>query len=196
MTTVTVASCDRHLEQILALQRRYHVSAVSPGIQSAEGFVFAEHSVPLLRRMAVLSPQAIALVDGRVVGYCLSLPVSLQAEVPSLAPMFVQFAKCAYRGKPLATHRFIVGGQVCVDREHRGNGLLSRLYEQLRLSAGEGYDVCVTEIATRNHVSVRAHERMGFEIISAYSDPREEWVIVAWDLSRPAICRQPPGGSP
>ena len=43
---------------------------------------------------------------------------------------------------------------------------------------------CVTEIATRNRVSVRAHERMGFEALSTYSDGREEWVIVAWDLSR------------
>ena len=49
------------------------------------------------------------------------------------------------------------------------------------------YDLCVTEIATRNQISVRAHEKMGFEPISTYSDDREEWVIVAWDLSQPAI---------
>lgn len=79
-----------------------------------------------------------------------------------------------------------------MDREHRGNGLMARLYEQLRMSLGHAHDLCVTEIATRNRVSVRAHERMGFEVISTYSDPREEWVIVAWDLSRPAAIGQGP----
>jgi hypothetical protein len=187
MTAITLASTDRHLEEILALQRRYHASAVSAEVQSAEGFVFAEHNLPLLRRMAAQSPQAIALSGGRVVGYCLSLPLSLQAEVPSLAPMFEQFGRCVYRGRPLPAYRLIVGGQVCVDRGHRGQGLMARLYEQLRVSLGRGCDLCVTEIATRNGVSVRAHERMGFQIISTYSDGGEEWVIVAWDLSRPAV---------
>lgn len=187
MTAITVASTDQHLEEILALQRRYHARAVSAEVQSVEGFVFAEHTLPLLRRMAAQSPQAIALAEGRVVGYCLSLPLSLQTEVPSLAPMFEQFGRCVYRGKPLPAYRLAVGGQVCVDREHRGQGLLARLYEQLRVSLGQSCDLCVTEIATRNRVSVRAHEKMGFETISTYSDPREEWVIVAWDLSRPAV---------
>ena len=45
----------------------------------------------------------------------------------------------------------------------------------------------VTEIASRNQVSLRAHARMGFEGVSTYTDSAEEWVIVAWDLSRAAI---------
>jgi GNAT superfamily N-acetyltransferase len=157
---------------------------LSDEVQAAEGFVFAEHTLPVLQRMAALSPQAIALVDGQVVGYCLSLPVSLKADVPSLAPMFEQFGRCVYQGRPLPSYRFIVGGQVCVDRAHRGNGLLARLYGQLRQSVAGAYDLCVTEIATRNHVSVRAHERMGFETISTYSDACDDWVIVAWNLRR------------
>lgn len=187
MTAIAIASTDQHLEEILALQRRYHTLALPAEVQSVEGFVFAEHTLPLLRRMAAQSPQAIALSEGRVVGYCLSLPLSLQAEVPALVPMFEQFRRCVYRGKPLLDYRLVVGGQVCVDREHRGQGLLARLYEQIRVSVGQGRDLCVTEIATRNQVSVRAHERMGFEVISNYSDAGEEWVIVAWDLSRPAV---------
>ena len=182
MITLTVATEDEHFEQILALQRRYHTKTLSPEVQAVEGFVFAEHSVPLLRRMAALSPQAIALSEGRVVGYCLSLPLSLQAEVPALATMFEELARCIYRGKPLSSWRYVVGGQVCVDREYRGQGLLARLYEQIRASVGAEWDVCVTEIAIRNQISVRAHIKMGFEIIARYADTREEWVIVAWDL--------------
>jgi hypothetical protein len=186
---ITTASTDQHMEEILVLQRHYHMSAVSAEVQSTEGFVFAEHTLPLLQCMAAHSPQVIALSEGHAVGYCLSLPLSLQAEVPSLAPMFEQFGQCFYRGKQLSEYRFAVGGQVCVDRKHRGKRLLARLYEQLQISLGRDYDLCVTEIATRNHVSVRAHEKMGFEVISTYSDPREEWAIVAWDLSRPAILK-------
>ena len=189
MIEVTVASTDRHLADILALQRRHHFKNVPVDTQSTEGFVFAEHTLSLLQRMAEQLPQAIALSEGRVVGYCLSLPTAFRAELPSVATMFEQFDRRSYRGRPLSDWRFIVGGQVCVERDHRGQGLLARLYEQVRLSLPQAFDACVTEIATRNVVSLRAHERMGFETVSMYRDTHEEWTIVAWDLSRPALLR-------
>src|SRR5262245_47837307 len=187
MTKIDVASSDQHFQQILALQERYHTRYLSAEAQAQEGFVFAQHSVSLLRRMAAELPQAVALVDTLVVGYCLSLPLSLCNELPSLAPMFDQFSRCIYRGHPLYDLSFFVGVQVCVDRAHRGRVLLARLYDHVRESVHTKYDLCVTEIATRNQISVRAHEKMGFEPISTYSDDREEWIIVAWHLSRPAI---------
>ena len=188
MIHLDVAPSARHFEQILDLQRRYHAGALSPDAQEREGFVFAEHSVSLLGRMSAELPQAIAVAnDDVVVGYCLSLSLSLRHELPSLAPMFDQFDRCAYHGRPLSTYSFFVGGQVCVERAYRGHGLLARLYEQVRLSAPKTYELCVTEIAVRNQVSLRAHERMGFETISTYSDGSEAWVIVAWDLAHPAV---------
>ena len=92
MIKLDIASSDHHFEQILDLQRRYHTEALAPEVQQEEGFVFAQHSVPLLRRMAEKLPQAIALADDAVVGYCLALPLSLRSELPMLAPMFDQFA--------------------------------------------------------------------------------------------------------
>ncbi len=183
MITLDVASTDRHFEQILDLQRRNHVQSLPPEIQDREGFVFAQHSVPLLRRMAAEIPQAIALNDDIVVGYCLAMPVLLRDEVPVLTPMFDHFSGCDFRGRPLSEIRFFVGGQVCVDRDYRGQGLLARLYEHVRVSAPTGYELRVTEISVRNQVSVRAHARMGFETISSYSDDREDWVVVAWPLN-------------
>jgi RimJ/RimL family protein N-acetyltransferase len=101
--------------------------------------------------------------------------------------MFEQFGRSVYRQRPLRDYRFIVGGQTCVDRDQRGQGLMARLYDQVRVSLPFPCDLCVTEVATRNQVSLRAHERMGFEPVSTYSDGREDWVVVAWDLSRPAV---------
>ena len=185
MITTSTASSDSHFEQILSLQRRNLGRALSQEQQRSEGFVFAEHSVPLLRRMAAELPQAIALSGDQVVGYCLALPPSLRAELPSLYPMFVQFARCIYKGRPLPEYRFVVGGQVCVDRPFRGQDLLKRLYHQIRVSLPSHYDLCVTEIAVRNQVSIRAHEKMGFHTLNTYSDEREQWAIVAWDLREP-----------
>jgi GNAT superfamily N-acetyltransferase len=187
MIKLDLASTDLHFRQILDLQRLNHAGALSPDVQAHEGFVYAQHTASLLRRMSAELPQAVALADHMVVGYCLSLPLSLRSELPTIAPMFDQFARSAYRGRSLSELSFFVGGQVCVDRAYRGRGLIGRLYEHVRRSAPAEYELCVTEIAIRNQVSVRAHKRIGFEEISKYSDGREEWVIVAWPLRRPAL---------
>lgn len=186
MLTLGLASTELHFRQVLDLQRRNLARALSPEEQARAGFVYLEHSAPLLRRMAAELPQAVALANDVVVGYCLALPLSLRGELPAIEPMFDQFARCSYQGRPLLERSFFVGGQVCVDRAHRGRGLMGRLYQQVQRSVPEAYELCVTEIAVRNEVSVRAHERIGFEPIATYSDAGEEWVIVAWPLRRRA----------
>jgi GNAT superfamily N-acetyltransferase len=181
------ASSDADFEQILALQRRYLRQALTAREQSEEGFVYLQHDAGLLRRMAAALPQAIALADGRVVGYCLSLSTDLRRELPGLEPMFAQFERCSYGGRPLLSYRLFVGGQVCVERDFRGQGLAGRLYHQARRSLPERYDLCVTEIAARNRVSIASHEKVGFRPLLSYSDGTEDWVVVAWDLEQAPI---------
>lgn len=80
----------------------------------------------------------------------------------------------------------MIGGQVCVAKDFRGRGLLSKLYHETRKRLPSGYQLCVTEVAERNGVSLRAHQKMGFEVINTYHDGRELWKVVVWDLERDA----------
>jgi GNAT superfamily N-acetyltransferase len=181
-----VASTDQHFEQILQLQRQNLLSAVSEEQQARQGFVFAEHTMPLLKRMAAELPQVIAVSDGRVIGYNLAMPVSMKNDMPSLVPMFAEFERCEYRGSPLPAYNFMVGGQVCVDRDFRGQGLLRRLYHETRDRLPAGYQLCVTEVSARNSRALKAHQEMGFEVVSTYHDGKELWKVVVWDLTPPA----------
>jgi GNAT superfamily N-acetyltransferase len=176
-----VASEEQHFEQILRLQRQNLFSAISEEEQAQQGFVFAEHTVPLLRMMASQLPQVIALSDDRVVGYNLALPVSMRNDIPRLVPMFIEFERSQYKGKPLSTYKYVIGGQVCVDKDFRGQGLLSKLYNETRKRVIPEHQFCVTEVSERNVVSLKAHLKMGFETINTYHDGKEHWQILLWD---------------
>jgi L-amino acid N-acyltransferase YncA len=181
--SLAIASSDSDFEGILALQHRYLRQALTQWEQDAEGFVYLQHDLHILRRMSAELPQAIAVAEGRVVGYCLALAVELRQEVPDLNPMFLQLARCSYLGHPLSSYRFFIGGQVCVDRDFRGRGLAGRLYYLVRRSLPAKFEVCVTEIAIRNRASLASHEGIGFRTVLNYFDGQEDWVVVAWDLS-------------
>ncbi len=180
--TFQPATLDEHFEQIIALQQQNLYTSLSDELQAEQGFVFAEHTTELLRSMASHLPQIIALVDGKVVGYSLAMHVSMKDHLPSLAPMFAEFEQCVYRGGRLTDHRFVVGGQVCVDNDFRGMGLLSKLYNATKTHLTQDYELLVTEVSSRNKISLKAHQKMGFEIIHSYDDGVEVWDVIVWDM--------------
>ncbi|HWD88951.1 MAG TPA: GNAT family N-acetyltransferase [Mucilaginibacter sp.] len=178
------AQTDADFEQILSLQRTNHYTAISQEILDREGFVYAEHTLEQLKTMAEHSPQIIALAGEKVVGYTLSMTSAMKDHISSLTPMFEQFDECIYKGKPLHDHPFVVGGQVCVAEGFRGMGVFAGLYHALAEQVNDKYRICVTEIARRNPRSLRAHQKMGFEVIRIYSVQGETWDIVAWDITQ------------
>jgi RimJ/RimL family protein N-acetyltransferase len=180
--TFQPAILDEHFEQIIALQRQNLYTSLSAERQAEQGFVFAEHTAELLKSMASRLPQIIALANGKVIGYNLAMHVSMKDHLSSLAPIFAEFEKCVYGGSKLTDYRFVVGGQVCVDSNFRGMGLLSKLYNATKDNLPEGYELLVTEVSTRNTISLKAHLKMGFEVIHTYDDGIEVWDVIVWDM--------------
>ncbi|WP_158544264.1 GNAT family N-acetyltransferase [Pedobacter miscanthi] len=177
------ASTDEHFIQIVDLQKRNHKQYLSEEQQVQDGFLFAEHSTEILNTMASVMPQMIAVNNGKVVGYCLAMNSAMQYYLPTLTPMFAQFENCQYQGRLLTDYEFMVGGQVCVDEEFRGLGLMNQLYQSLKKMVANHYKLCVTEISSRNLVSLKAHYKAGFKSIGNYNDGEESWNIVILDFT-------------
>lgn len=72
-------------------------------------------------------------------------------------------------------------GQVCIDKDYRGKGLFSMLFQKHKELYSKKYELMVTEIATTNKRSQKAHEKVGFKTIHTHKDALEEWNVVAWD---------------
>jgi L-amino acid N-acyltransferase YncA len=143
-----------------------------------QGFVTVVHDLRKLTQMHALAPSVIAEDEGQIVGYAIAMPVETRALIPVLEPMFQQLEK-------LSLGRFYVMGQICVAKSHRGRGVFDALYQGHRALYGKSFDRAVTEIATRNTRSMRAHERVGFQVIHRYRDETDDWAVVAWDFEQP-----------
>ena len=165
------AATARELLEILDLQRRNQPAALSAEEMEREGYVTLTHSLPLLQQMQGMGPQVVAVADGRVVGYALCLHPELAGEVPALAPMFrairlVRGAGSDYR----------VMGQVCVEKEFRGQGHFRRLYRELRNRCSPL--PLITEVAETNRRSLQAHLAIGFERLTRHEDGGTRWEVL------------------
>jgi hypothetical protein len=182
MIQYTHVTTDDELRQILTLQGLNQTRNTPADYQREQGFVTVTHSLPQLQGFCKVAPQIIAKRDGAVVGYALVMPPTLRNGASELVALFDEIDKLTFVGKPLTQYRYYVMGQICVAESERGQGVFDGLYATHRAYFQADYDLCVTDIATRNTRSVRAHERVGFQTIHEFTDELDHWAVVVLSL--------------
>lgn len=185
MILIQPVETEPEIDGILELQRRNLRRNLTDGEAAEQGFLTAEYSRDLLQRMNAASPSILAKVDDRVIGYALVTTREVGVTDPFLAELFLQNDSLTYQGCPLASARYVVVGQLCVDRDYRGLGLVSRLYETFRKTQSGIFSFAVTEVARSNARSLRAHQKVGFQVIHSMASATTEWEIVLWDWRTP-----------
>lgn len=175
------AESKEELEGILSLQRNNLDQNISDSEKAAQGFVTVKHSLDQLAEMNKIAPHLIAKDGEKVVGYILAMTKDSKTLIPVLIPMFEQFELLAFRGKPVSNYNYLVIGQICVDKHYRGQGIFDRMYEAYQDQFLNYFDFAITEIAISNSRSLKAHQRVGFQIIHEFSDSTQNWAIVVLD---------------
>ena len=172
------------LIDILALQKKNTQTAILPEEIETQGFVTVEHSLMQLEKMQALIPQIIAVENQTLAGYALSMTRELKATIPVLIPLFERLDTLHYNGCPVNELSYYVMGQICVDKNYRGQGVFRQLYTAHKQLLSKQYDYCITEVSTRNLRSMQAHFSIGFELLHCFTDPQDEWNIVLWDWTK------------
>ena len=181
MLTLTTVADTTELEEILQMQQKNLQQNIDDVEMQTQGFVTMVHTLDVLQKMHALAPSVIAKDKGKVVGYALVMLRECRELFPPLEPMFNNFDNLQYKERPLNHYRYYVMGQVCIDKQYRRTGLFDQLYQKHKEIYSPNYDFIMTEVSTRNLRSLRAHERVGFEIINTYSDDLDEWAVVLWN---------------
>lgn len=181
----TLVSTPAEVRQIHDLQAHNLPLSLSAETIASQGFVTVRHDPATLQRMNEAAPAVIAKADEHVVGYALVMPREFAEEVPVLRPMFAMLDGLSWNNVPLRDNpRWFVMGQVCVAAGYRGTGIFDRLYVHMKDIYRSRYDFMVTEVAERNTRSMRAHERVGFQVLHTYPDETtgEVWRVIVLEL--------------
>ena len=184
MIEYTVAKTTQDLEQILALQKvNLPRNLVESEIES-QGFVTVSHDFELLAKMNTKKQHIIAKFDKKVIGYALVMLEIFKDQIPVLVPMFEQIKSIMHEDKLMSEIDFFIMGQVCIAKDFRGQGIFMGLFEKMKTEMAGEYQMIVTEVATRNIRSIKAHAKVGFKTIKKYqADNGEEWAIIGWNWS-------------
>ena len=181
MLKSTIVTSTAELEQILHLQQQNLPKNISAEELRSQGFVTFQHDIEILRQFHQLAPSVIVKDDDSVVAYALTVVNEARHVFAPMEPMFQLLETLQWNNKPFSSYRHYEMGQICVAKDYRGKGVFEMLYQQHKISYSHLYDLLVTKISTKNHRSLKAHEKVGFEILTMEKDDLDEWVVVVWD---------------
>ena len=167
------AETKRELLQILSIQNRNLPENLDPDLMKSDGFLTIEHNLELLTVMNGKCPHSIAVHNNQVVGYALSMHPDFSESIDILKSMFDMIAK------HVPEHiRFVIMGQICVDRHFREQGVFRGLYDFMKNSLKHDYDWIITEVDLRNQRSLNAHLHVDFQYITRYRSGNKDWGLI------------------
>jgi len=183
MINYTFAKTNDDIEAILALQKANLKENVSKEEAEEQGFVTCNHTFEVLKIMNHPHPHIIAKHNEELIGYALVMMKDHSDKVPEIVSMFNEINKLKWNGKILKEQNYVIMGQICIAKNYRGKGVFSNLYQTMFNALKAHFSCLITDIATSNKHSVRAHQKVGFKSISTFKDDLQEWVLVLKDLS-------------
>lgn len=169
------ASTKEELEQILILQQINLSTSVSYEEKINEGFVTVRHTMKILSRMNNLIPHIIAKEEEKVVGYALCMHPDFAKDIAVLKPMFSKIKSIIKKDK-----KYIVMGQICIDKVYRKKGIFRMLYITMKNSIAPNYSTIITEVDVTNSRSLQAHYAIGFKTLITYQAEGHQWELIYW----------------
>jgi L-amino acid N-acyltransferase YncA len=181
MISYSTSVLKNDLQGIIDLQAANLAINLSAEDIHSQGFVTVSHTYDQLSKLNEYEKHIVAKQDDKVIGYLLAMTQKSKSDIPILVPMFDMFNETIYKNKSIADYTYIVVGQVCIDKQFRGHGILDNCYATYKEFYSQQYDFAITEIAKTNTRSMSAHKRIGFKEIKTYTSGTQVWVIVLWD---------------
>lgn len=184
MISITTVQSEEDLLSIQELLRSNLRQNLSADIQSSRGYLSIEYSLDFLRRINRAAPSIVAKDSAsKLVGYALVILPEFAPELPDLTELTSMIGILQYKSKPLRSYTYYIMGQVCIADDFRGQKVFDQMYHKQHELYGDRFQLLITCISDKNTRSLRAHTRVGFEVVHSFenSDSHEKWHIVLWD---------------
>ncbi len=150
MITYTVLKSYEDLSVIMMLQESNLLQNLKDAKRRHQRFLTVTYIQNDLKKMDGNEYNIIAKDKNKKVKYVLAMTKNSSSYIPILIPMFECFDKIIHKGKLITDCNYIVVGQVCIDKEYRGKGMLDDSYKAYINNFKNKYDFDITEIATTN----------------------------------------------
>jgi hypothetical protein len=173
------------IDGILALQELYLVSNLSEE-EKASGFVTTPFSISQLTQVIGQEGLFIAKDNNKIIAYIFAGGWDFFSQWPIFEYMTTLFPDLKFLDFDINTINSFQYGPICIDKAYRGKGLITPLFEFMRIHIVKRYPLALTFINKTNIPSTKAHtEKLKWTIIADFQFNNNNYFILAYDMNQP-----------
>lgn len=174
----------KDIEAVAQLQEKYHISTISEE-DKADGFVTTLFSKEQFKSLIEEEKGLSIACDGeKVVGYAMAASWKYWSEWPLFQHMIKDLPDTNYLDKILSTDNSYQYGPICIHKDYRGSDLLPNLFEFSRSQMANRYPILITFINQINPRSLKAHTKLGLDIIKTFEFNNNQYYELGYDTSK------------
>lgn len=175
---------EADIPQLLALQSKFHISAV-PEAARANGFVTTLLTPAQLQELIAM--QGLMLCEeeatGALCGYVVAASWEWLSQWPIFKYMAEELPEFMFEGITVLAQNSFQYGPICIDEAYRGTAVLPALYHAVRTNAALAYPVAVTFINQKNERSFAAHtKKLGLQVIDTFQFNDNQYYRLAFRM--------------
>jgi predicted GNAT family acetyltransferase len=172
------------IDGVLALQELYLVANLSEE-EKASGFVTTPFTVAQLTEVIHENNLFIAKDNNKIIAYIFAGSWDFFKQWPIFKYMSSLFPKLIFLDFDITTTNSFQYGPICIHKEYRGKGLITPLFEFMRIHIVRKYPLGLTFINKINIPSAKAHtEKLKWTIIGDFQFNNNDYFILAYDMSQ------------
>ena len=173
------------IDGILALQELYLVSNLSEE-EKVAGFVTTPFSIPQLTEVIGQQGLFLAKDNNKIIAYIVAAGWDFFNQWPIFKHMTILFPDLTFLDFDITTTNSFQYGPICIDKAYRGKGLITPLFEFMRIHLVKRYPLALTFINKTNIPSTKAHtEKLKWTIIADFHFNNNNYFILAYDMNQP-----------
>ncbi len=169
-------------EGILLLQHQNLLTTLR-GEDLSQGFLSIEFTREQLHKISSELGIFVAIQGRKIIGYLMAESIELAVGSPLIAHLLKRLKDFVFEDVSLSSCSLFVYGPVCIDKQHRGNGILEGLSNIMLQTLKGQYDVGIAFVPEQNLRSLHAHQvKLGMQIIDEFEFNGQKYRTVAFKI--------------
>ncbi len=173
---------------VLKLQDQNLVSKMAPA-DLKYGFVTTPFTIEMIELMIRNDGLFIAEDQKQnIVAYVFAGNWEFYLQWEIFKVMTSRFPKLEFNNRNVDVKNSFQYGPICIDKDHRGQGIINLIFEEMRLTWLNRFDLSLTFINKANIISKEAHiKKLGWAIVDEFEFNDKTYLSLALDMTQSVL---------
>ncbi|MGL3001625.1 N-acetyltransferase family protein [Flavobacterium sp. RSSB_23] len=155
-------------------------------VEKQGGFVTTALTVAQIQTVIQHHGLFIAKNEDAIIGFIFAADWEFFTQWPIFEYMIQLFPSFSFKNFDVTTTNSFQYGPICIDKNYRGQGIITELFEYMRIQMKEKYPLSLTFINKTNIPSYKAHtEKLAWEVIDEFHFNNNSYYVLAYDMNKP-----------